>query len=79
MVEVPGAIGEWDFFIMEKSKISRFANWKIFKNVKQAMKNLYFLKILKEILRFFEKFFKILSKFSPKFMGNLENFGNMHL
>ena len=37
------------------------------------------MKILKEILRVFERFFKILSKFMQKFMENLGNLGNMHL
>ena len=38
------------------------------------MKDYTFLKILKEILRFFEKVYNILSKFKE----NLENVGNMH-
>ena len=43
------------------------------------MKNLQFLKFLKEILRFFENFLKLYRIFRENLGKNLENFGNMHL
>ena len=73
-----GSQEQWGyFFTLEKSKISRFFQTRKFsKYVKKSMKIYNFLKILKEILRFFENFFK----FYRNFPENLwENFGNMHL
>ena len=37
------------------------------------------MKILKEILRFFENFWKFYRKFRENLGKNLENFGNMDL
>ena len=53
---VPGATeGRGYFFTLKKSKISRFVKLENFqKLLKNQGKFIHFLKILKEILRFFE-------------------------
>ena len=59
---VPGSNGGI-LFELEKSKISRFFKLEKFhKMFKKSMKNYNFLKICKEILRFFENFIEIFAK-----------------
>ena len=66
-------------YIGKIKNVAFFQTRKISKIFKNAMKNLYFLKILKEILRFFEKILKLSRNLSKNLGENLENFGNMHL
>ena len=63
---VPRAMGG-TFSHLKNKKFSLFQTRKFSKNFKNQWKIYNFLKIVKEILRFFEKVFKILSKFSRKF------------
>ena len=60
---VPGAMwGGGPFSHWRKQKCRVFQTRKFSKNVKKAMKNYNFLKIFKEILRFFENFVENFTK-----------------
>ena len=77
--EVPGATGRVLIDIGE-SKISRFFILENFqKLLKNQLKNYNFLKIFKEILRFFEIFLQFSRNLHENLGKNLENFGNMDL
>ena len=62
---------EGSFLTLEKWKISHFSNSKIFQ---KCWKIYNFLRILKENLRYFEKYYR---NFREKLGKNLENFWNM--
>ena len=64
------------FYIGEMKNFAFFQTRKFSKNVKKSMKNLYFLRIFKEILRFFGKLYR---NFHENLGKYLENFGNMDL
>ena len=67
--------GGGTFWHWRNQKFRVFSNSKIFKKcLKNQWKNYNYLKILKEILRFFEIFLKSLSKFSRKFNGKCRKF-----
>ena len=72
---VPGAMGGGCTFDIGESKNLAFLQTRKFsKNVKKSMKKVSFLKILKEIFRFFENTLR----FYRNFRKNLwKNFGNM--
>ena len=69
------------YFCTLEREIKNVALFKLemFENILKNLKIYYFLNILKEILRFFEKSFKILSKFSRRFRGKLEDLGHIYL
>ena len=75
---VPGAMGGI-FYNGEIKNFSFFQTWKFSKNVKNQWKMYSFLKVFKEILRFFEKFLKFYRNFREILGKNLDKFGNIDL
>ena len=68
------------FFTLEKSKILHFFKLENFqKMLKNQWKFYKCLKIYREMLRFFEIFWKFYRNFRENLGENLENFGNMDL
>ena len=74
-----GAMGGVRFLTRRNQKFRVFETWKFSKMLKNQLKFYNFLKMFKEILQFFWKVFKILTKFSRILGKNLEDFGNMDL
>ena len=62
-----------------RNKKFSFLQTQKFQKILKAMKNLQFFETFKRNFAIFRKVFINWSKFSRKFMENIENYGNMHL
>ena len=74
MGRVPGAMGRGTFLHWRNKKFSVFQTRKVSTIFKNQLKIYNFLKILQEILCFFQNFLKIISKFSRKLREKVRKF-----
>ena len=74
----PGSNGG-GYFLHWRNQKFRFFHTRKFSKMLKIYENFIIFKIFQEILRFFESFFKSLTKFSRKCRENVESFGNIDL